>query len=93
MVISTANLLKCVFIANQVLGTPDWLSVYEFLYHDAPIVVPAVSPSINDSTKSCRFLDQMRESHRKMKDKWVLPSGVVVEDKMVEYCSTLNYEQ
>ncbi|KAI7857046.1 hypothetical protein BDC45DRAFT_532953 [Circinella umbellata] len=42
--------------------------------------------------QSCRFLEQMRESHRKMKDKWVLPSGVVVEDKMVEYCSTLDYE-
>ncbi|KAG2227944.1 hypothetical protein INT45_011967 [Circinella minor] len=75
----------------QVLGTPDWLSVYEFLYHDAPVAVAAVSPSTNDSTKSCRFLEQMRESHRKMKDKWVLPSGVVVKDKMVEYCSTLDY--
>ncbi|KAI9491459.1 hypothetical protein BDB00DRAFT_874356 [Zychaea mexicana] len=79
-------------LKRQVLGTPDWGSVYEFLYLNAPVAVAAVGPATDDATKSCRFLVQMREAHRKMQDKWVLPSGACVENEMVNYCSTLDFQ-
>ncbi|KAI7852656.1 hypothetical protein BDC45DRAFT_184504 [Circinella umbellata] len=78
-----------------VQGEPDWYDAH-FQSIQKQIGTNTLSTPIqtsNTSSTSYKFLQQMLETHSKMKHKkWTLPSGVIVEDKMVDYCRQLDYE-
>ncbi|KAI7854064.1 hypothetical protein BDC45DRAFT_535938 [Circinella umbellata] len=45
------------------------------------------------STSTKPYFEEMIKSHSLLKDtKWKLPSGIFVEDKMLDYCHDLDYE-
>ncbi|KAI9498822.1 hypothetical protein BDB00DRAFT_867436 [Zychaea mexicana] len=49
------------------------------------------TPNSSSSTKP--FIQKMETAHAAIKNnKWILPSGTIVEDEMLAYCCTLDYE-